>query len=105
MLLSGLYLMVLLFAQDFHHHKLVFESQSQSKNIQEFSKSTLTSASNSCLSCHFLLENLSEVPVVFEFKALVSEPQMKSFVAATETGNQIHFSDCFLRGPPSVFIL
>lgn len=105
-LFATVYVFVALFSQNFHEHGSgeMFKDFHFTKVEKTFTSSATVAHYSDCLSCHILHEGKYLGFQDFLFSAISVEEFQLPIFAAAETFVPITIFDCFLRGPPAIFI-
>lgn len=103
---AGVYLFVVLFSQNFHHHGSgeVFKDFHFKKSEKTFTYNQQLENYSDCLSCHFLHSGNSLVPQVFDFICQNITDFTKQISALQHLLAKSDFFNLLLRGPPAIFI-
>lgn len=101
-LVSALYLFVVLFSQEMHHHGSSYTSKDTATHhfTKSFSDGTVSSDASQCLSCQFFFTGNSLVPQDFVFSVYTARESIQKYVAYDMPVVVAEASALFLRGPP-----
>lgn len=100
-LISALYLFVVLFSQDMHHHGSGFigKSAAGQKYAKAFSDAATGADASQCLSCHFFYTGNSLVPQDFVISVFTVREKIQEFTSYSTPLLAADSSVLFLRGP------
>ena len=103
---AGVYLFVVLFSQNFHHHGSgeVFKDFHFKKSEKTYTINHQLENYSDCLSCHILHAGNSLLPQDFNFILLKSADFQKEIVSFEKRIEKCDFFNFQLRGPPANFI-
>ncbi len=103
--LAVVYMLVLLLGQLLHHHNIFSQENGASNFEAQIQKPVVGSDASHCLSCHFMMEGLSDLPNHFDFKALSNQVFLEYIAFNVQHVGLVSSAVIFLRGPPHLSIL